>query len=249
MSSIGPLLALAAGLWLVGLVPASDGSSQRSRAEAVPGMQASNTVGQGDIWLGLGGYSFIRVQPMHRDRLAAMVDSAYRDDLLRLRTGSAVKRDLFLVPQLAGAIGLTGFIQAEGKTVPWDGRKLGASTASVKITTPFNDDLRTFGVAVSLSATLSTEENIYVGNERTPGFDPILHLTAIGDLDLVKLLPALPLKAYFNYANLDDHRLQPATGHNASDYGKIVGEGVVGPGQMGRWRVWEQRFRHAPTAV
>lgn len=206
---------LAMLLCLLGLLVATDRSAHaaqmRSRAEGIPGMQASNTVGLGDIWVTGGLGSQFRIRPVLGDRLADLVDSSYRDDFRALYgPGNKLERDLRMVPVLGGTIGLAKFLHLELASVPWDGEKLGASTARLKLTTPGNDNLRTFGLGVSLNATLSTEEDIYSRGETTPGFDPLLYITVMADLDLVKSLERHPVKAYLNYSNLDDYTLARA---------------------------------------
>lgn len=183
-------------------------AQMRSRSESVPDIEASNTVGLGDIWVTGGLSSYFRVRPVPSDKLSQTVDTAYRSDFLLLYgTENKLQRDLLLVPEIGGSIGLANFLHLEIQSVPWDGEKLGASTARLKFTTPANDNLRVFGAGLSLNATLSTEEDIYSRGATTPGFDPVLYFTAIADADLIKLAPALPVKLYLNYSNLDDYRL------------------------------------------
>ena len=180
----------------------------RSRSEGVPGLQASNVVGLGDIWVTGGSSSYFLVRPVSNQKLAQSVDSAYRNDFrLLYGSGDKLHRDLTLVPNLGASLGLANFMQLEIEGVPWDGAKLGATTARLKITTPGNDNLRLLGLAVLLNATLSTEEDIYSKGETTPGFDPILYFGVVADLDLVKMFHSFPVKAYFNYFNMDDYRL------------------------------------------
>ena len=203
MSKIG-LFLLALGL----LAHNAMAAQLRSRAQGVPGLLASNTVGLGDIWVTVGSSFYFRIKPVSNQRLAKMVDTIYRNDFrLLYGSGNKLHRDLILVPNIGAALGLANFLHLEVEGVPWDGEKLGASTARLKVTTPGNDNLRIIGMAVVLSATLSTEEDIYSKGESTPGFDPLLYFGVIADLDLVKLFHGFPVKAYLNYVNLDDYRL------------------------------------------
>ncbi|MBW8890139.1 MAG: hypothetical protein JF616_20485 [Fibrobacteres bacterium] len=186
-------------------------AQMRSRAESVPGMQASNTVGLGDIWLTGGLSSYFRIRPVANDVLAKQVDTVYRDDFrLLYGSGNRLQRELVMVPEVGGIIGLANFLHLEVSGVPWDGEKLGAATARLQLTMPGNDNLRVFGFGVALNATLSTEEDIYSRGETTPGFDPLLFFTVMADLDWIKVMPTLPLKCYFNYSNLDDYTLAHA---------------------------------------
>ena len=186
-------------------------AQMRSRAEAVPGMQASNTVGLGDIWVTGGLSSFFRIRPVANELLARQVDTVYRDDFRQLYgSGNRLQRELVTAPELGGIIGLANFLHLEVSGVPWDGEKLGATTARLHLTLPGNDNQRVIGLGVSLNATLSTEEDIYARGATTPGFEPLLFLTVMADVDWIKVAPTLPLKLYVNYANLDDYRLAHA---------------------------------------
>jgi hypothetical protein len=186
-------------------------AQMRSRAEGVPGVLASNTVGLGDIWVTAGLSSYFNVRPVANDVLSRTVDSVYRDDFRQLYgSGNRLRRDLVLVPNVGAAIGLANFLHLEAEGVPWDGEKLGATTARLKFTLPGNDNLRVFGLGMSLNATLSTEEDIYSRGETTPGFDPLLYFSVVADVDWIKIQPALPVKVYLNYSSLDDYRLAHA---------------------------------------
>ncbi len=203
MSKIGPVLVL------LGLLAQPVMAAQmRSRAEGVPGVLASNTVGLGDIWVTGGLGSSFRIRPVANEVLSHSVDSVYRDDFRRLYgSGNKLQRDLLLVPNVGAAVGLANFLHLEVESVPWDGEKLGATTARLKFTLPGNDNLRVFGLGMSLNATLSTEEDIYSKGETTPGFDPLLHFSVMADVDWIKIEPTLPVKLYLNYSSLDDYRL------------------------------------------
>ncbi len=206
MSKIGSALVL------LGLLAHSAMAAQmRSRAEGVPGVLASNTVGLGDIWVTGGMSSYFRIRPVANDVLSKSVDSVYRNDFRQLYgSGNKLQRDLLLVPNIGAAIGLANFLHLEVESVPWDGEKLGATTARLKFTLPGNDDLRVFGLGASLNATLSTEEDIYSRGATTPGFDPLLYFSVMADLDWIKISNSLPVKFYLNYSGLDDYRLAHA---------------------------------------
>lgn len=203
MSKIGSVL-VSIGL----LANVVMGAQMRSRAEGVQGVLASNTVGLGDIWVTGGLSSYFRIRPVAGDALSGMVDSAYRNDFRQLYgSGNRLQRELLLVPDIGAVIGLANFLHLELEGVPWDGEKLGAATARLKFTLPGNDNLRVFGLGMSLNATLSTEEDIYSRGETTPGFDPLLYFSVMADVDWIKIQPSLPVKIYLNYSSLDDYRL------------------------------------------
>lgn len=193
------------------LAHAAMAAQMRSRAEGVPGVLASNTVGLGDIWVTGGISSYFRIRPVANEMLSQTVDSVYRDDFRQLYgSENKLQRDLLLVPNIGAAIGLANFLHLEVESVPWDGEKLGATTARLKFTLPGNDNLRVFGLGACLNATLSTEEDIYSRGETTPGFDPLLYFSVMADLDWIKISNALPVKFYLNYSGLDDYRLAHA---------------------------------------
>jgi hypothetical protein len=200
-------------------------AQMRSRAEGVPGVLASNTVGLGDIWVTGGLSSYFRIRPVATEELSKSVDSVYRNDFRQLYgSGNKLQRDLLLVPNIGAAIGLAEFLHLEVDGVPWDGEKLGATTARLKFTLPGNDNLRVFGLGASLNATLSTEEDIYSRGETTPGFDPLLYFSVIADLDWIKVSNSLPFKFYLNYSGLDDYRLAHAfTQHQVRLAGEYKG--------------------------
>jgi hypothetical protein len=184
---------------------------KRSRAEAIPGIQASNTVGLGDIWLDGSLTGQVRVKPVSDKTLLSLADSAYRRDLTELNGDhSKLGRDMQAAPALKVTIGLAEFLQLQVENVPWDGEKIGASRAGLKLTTPKNDDLRLFGFAVLADATLSTEEDIYSRGVTTPGFDPLFHFGAVADIDFIKIWPTFPIKVIGNWSNLADYRLAHA---------------------------------------
>jgi hypothetical protein len=203
---------IASALVLLGVLTHGAMAAQmRSRAEGVPGVLASNTVGLGDIWVTGGMSSYFRIRPVANEVLSKSVDSVYRDDFrLLYGTGNKLQRDLLLVPEVGAALGLANFLHLEVESVPWDGEKLGATTARLKFTLPGNDNLRLFGLGACLNATLSTEEDIYSRGETTPGFDPLLYFSLMADLDWIKLSNSLPVKFYLNYSGLDDYRLAHA---------------------------------------
>ena len=97
-------------------------AQMRSRAEAVPGMQASNTVGLGDIWVTGGLSSYFRIRPVANDMLAKQVDTVYRDDFRQLYgSGNRLQRELVMVPEVGSTMRLiirrdVVFPQPEGPT-------------------------------------------------------------------------------------------------------------------------------------
>ncbi len=196
------VLSLAFGWQSVSAVP------KRSRAESVPGMEASNTVALGDIWFEAGLSSQFQTRLVSEEFLAGAVDSTYRRDFIGLTRGeSRLHRQVAMLPNFSAMVGLGHFLHFEANSIPWDGDKIGASSALLKITTPGNDNLRVFGLGAAIGAVFSTEENVIARHETTPGFDPVLFGAVMIDFDFIKIAPAYPFKVYFNYSNIDESRL------------------------------------------
>jgi len=170
---------------------------KRSRSEGIPGISASNTLGTGNIWFGAGTKMFMQTIGVQKD-----LSNFSGND-----SNSSVEKDFIVVPHINGTIGLTGFVQIEINSIPYDGKKIGLTMASLKLTIPGKDNLRYFGLAGKLNVALATEENVFTTLEETPAFDPILTFTGIADVDFIKKHPSLPLKLYFNYSNHDNFKL------------------------------------------
>src|SRR3989339_345731 len=156
---------------------------KRSRAESMPDIQASNTIGLGDIWL--ASYA----------SMAALSRSGVR-----------------MEPYLALGFGLASNLSIFAGAVPFDGgvkQIIGKGDAHLKLTWPGNDNLRLFGAAVQVDLVLSTEQDtVSEGqNSKRPSYAPKAGFTLVLDADLIKRMPKLPLKAYFNFSTIDNDRL------------------------------------------
>ncbi len=180
-------------LLLLGLCSPLQAVDKRSRAEAIPGIISSNTVGIGNIWLDGFFESFVQTSVQR----ASSLDSSRKD---------IVNEEWKFLPSINGEIGLTQFMDLSLQNIPWDGNKMGVTEAHLKLTFPNNRTLRVLGFAVMANATLSTEENIISVQKETPTFDPIVWYMGIIDFDLIKLMPSFPLKIYLNYSSLNDYR-------------------------------------------
>jgi len=107
------------------------GQIKRSRAESIPELTASNTVGYGDVWL----------------QSALSVIS-------RKQSGA------FFEPYQAIGLGLSQNLSLWGGAVPFEGgikHVIGKADAHIKVTWPNNDNLRLFGFGAQGDLVLSTE--------------------------------------------------------------------------------------------
>ena len=179
---------------------------KRSRAESIPRILSSNTVGLGNIFI-KGGMQTYFYSPLD---LPYIIDSlSFRENVDNTATletkNKNTSRNFFLAPYIKGTIGLTNFLHLELSSIPWTGNKIGITTAKLKCTLPGNDNLRIVGIGSTVNVTLSTEENIIASQKETPSFDPIISYTLIADLDLIKKFPNFPAKLYFNYSNTENY--------------------------------------------
>jgi hypothetical protein len=159
------------------------GQIKRSRAEGMPDVAASNTIGFGNIWL--------------RSHMSFSARS---------------NEELFVEPYLAAGLGLSHNMSLFVGAVPFEGgfkQVIGKGDVHLKLTLPFNDNLRFLGVAVQGDMVFSTEQDTTsVGQSSDrPAFTPRPGVTVMCDIDLIKLIKALPFKLYVNASLIDNDRL------------------------------------------
>ncbi|MBF0432288.1 MAG: hypothetical protein HQK83_13470 [Fibrobacteria bacterium] len=180
----------------------------RSRSESIFGMFATNTVGLGNIFISGGFQTYFQTSVIAPEVIDSLVHSSLTDELHNLvgNDDSFSKRDYYLTPYVNAVVGLTSFMHLEVSSIPWNGQKIGVTSAVLKMTLPGNDNLRVIGFAGTANVTLSTEENVVNSQKETPSFDPVISFSVLADADLIKWYPAFPAKLYLNYANFDDVR-------------------------------------------
>ncbi len=159
------------------------GQIKREREESITELIASNTMGFGNIWV----------------RSGLSVES--KSD----GTGK-------FEPYQAIGLGLSQNMSAWAGAVPFEGglkKIIGKADAHIKLTLPYNDNLRLFGLAVQGDLILSTEMDTLSKGQDTarPAFTPKIGITAAADLDLIKVYKQLPLKFYVNWSTIDNDRL------------------------------------------
>jgi len=124
---------------LLGISPAW-GQVKRSRAESIPGIVGSNTIGLGNIW----SRSFLTFSSLSNDTLS-------------------------LEPQQFLGLGLAQNMSIFAGAVPFEkGLKsiIGRSEAHLKVTLPSNDNLRFFGLALQADLLMSSEQDTSGGGGR-----------------------------------------------------------------------------------
>jgi hypothetical protein len=114
-------------------------------------------------------------------------------------------------PVFGGQIGISDMMQLSGQFVPFAKNGLGPVEAHLQITTPGNDKLRFFGLALRADLLLSsTQDTLSVtAQSDKPEYNPYLLATAVADLDLLALWKFLPLKAYLSVGMMDNVDLLP----------------------------------------
>jgi len=156
---------------------------KREREESITDLVASNTMGFGNIWI----------------RSQLLFESRYR-------SGSKFE------PYQAIGLGMSQNISAWAGAVPFDGslkKVLGKIDGHLKVTLPWNDNLRFLGVGVQGDMVLSNEQDTLGQGKDTsrPAFTPRLGVTVAVDADFIKLINSLPLKLYLNWSTTDNDRL------------------------------------------
>lgn len=179
MKRAGIVLVLIA--FSVGFLRAEDGRTRtkRGRNEGTINIPASNVVGNGNITL----YS--------------TVPAWY---------GS---RGFGLNPSVGMKVGIAHVLQISGKVTVDNFTRLGGVEAHLQCTTPKNDRLRLFGVAVSGDMYLSTDVDTLSGAAVSgrPDYNAYLKPSLIADIDWITLLRWLPLKTYCALSMADNPAL------------------------------------------
>jgi hypothetical protein len=114
-------------------------------------------------------------------------------------------------PVFGGQIGISDMMQLSGQFVPFAMKGLGPVEAHLQITTPGNDKLRFFGMALRADLLLSSTQDTLSVTAQTdkPEYNPYLLATAIADLDWLALWKFLPLKTYLSIGMMDNVELLP----------------------------------------
>lgn len=144
---------------------------KRGRNEGTFNIPASNVCGNGNI------------------NLSTFLQSNYREN------------GFFIDPNLSLSIGLAHILQASGKISFPRFQTIGCTEARIQLTTPFNNNLRFFGFALSGNLYLSTEEDTISGTAFSgkPHYNAYIRPSLTIDFDWISLFKSLPLKTYFHF--------------------------------------------------
>jgi hypothetical protein len=114
-------------------------------------------------------------------------------------------------PVIGGQIGISDMMQLSGQFVPFAKNGLGPVEAHLQITTPGNDKLRFFGLALRADLLLSSAQDTLsvTAQSDKPEYNPYLLATAVADLDWLALWKFLPIKTYLSVGMLDNVELLP----------------------------------------
>lgn len=170
-------------IFMVGIMPsipvffsASGQSVKRGRNEGTISIPASNVMGNGNINL--------------------FIASAARYSL----------SGFMFDPVLGGQIGISDMMQLTGQFIPVSKSFLGPVEAHLQITTPGNDKLRFFGMALSVDLFLSSAQDTMSSTAQAdkPEYNPYLFPSLIADLDWLALWKFLPFKMYLFIGMVDN---------------------------------------------
>lgn len=112
-------------------------------------------------------------------------------------------------PILGGQIGISDMMQLSGQFIPVSKSFIGPVEAHLQITTPGNDKLRFFGMALSADLFLSSSQdtlNATTSSDK-PTYNPYLFPSLIADLDWLALWKLVPFKMYLSAGMVDNVEL------------------------------------------
>ncbi len=109
-------------------------------------------------------------------------------------------------PYIGVRVGIAGIIQLGAQTSLEDFSGIGPSQAHLQVTTPGNDKLRLFGLAISADLYFSTSPDTFslVTENNKPEYSPYLTGSVLADIDWLSLWKSFPLKTYLNLSMVDD---------------------------------------------
>jgi hypothetical protein len=114
-------------------------------------------------------------------------------------------------PVIGAQIGISDMMQLVGQFTPIGNKGLGPIEGHLQITTPGNDNLRFFGLALRGDLFLSSAQDTLSGTAQTdkPEYNPYLLASVIADLDWLSLWRFLPIKTYLSVGMMDNIELLP----------------------------------------
>ena len=144
---------------------------KRGRNEGTFNIPASNVPGNGNINLG------------------TVLNTNYNE------TGFSID------PGVSISVGFAHILQFCGKITFPEFRTLGCTEGRIQLTTPFNNNLRFFGFALTGNIYLSTEEDTInkTAFSGRPEYNAHIRPSLTIDLDWISLFKNIPLKTYFHF--------------------------------------------------
>jgi hypothetical protein len=109
-------------------------------------------------------------------------------------------------PVLGGQIGISDMMQLTGQFIPVSKSFIGPVEAHLQITTPGNDKLRLFGIALSGDLFLSSSQDTMSSTAQAdkPEYNPYLFPSLIADFDWLALWKFVPFKMYLSLGMVDN---------------------------------------------
>jgi hypothetical protein len=114
-------------------------------------------------------------------------------------------------PVLGAQIGVSDMMQLTGQFSPIGKKGLGPVEAHLQVTTPGNDNLRFFGLALRADLFLSSTQDTLSATSQSdkPEYNPYLLASAALDLDWLSLWKFFPVKTYLTVGMMDNIDLLP----------------------------------------
>jgi hypothetical protein len=112
-------------------------------------------------------------------------------------------------PILGARIGISDMMELTGQFIPVSKSFIGPVEAHLQITTPGNDKLRFFGVALSADLFLSSSQDTISSTAQwdKPEYNPYLFPSLIADLDWLAVWKILSVKTYLSLGMVDNPEL------------------------------------------
>jgi hypothetical protein len=111
-----------------------------------------------------------------------------------------------VVPAVGAQVGVTDIMEVYGRFIPYTGRGIGPIEAHLQFTTPANDKLRFFGVALFAELFLSTQLDTLSASSANgkPQYDSYPAASLVMDLDWLSLVNWFPVKTYLKLGMVDN---------------------------------------------
>jgi hypothetical protein len=169
----------AGALVLLFTIAAVGQTVKRSRDEGTSSIPGSNVMGNGNITAIVAGCSYYKVG------------------------------DFSALPIVGAQVGITDIMELSGRFIPWTKRGMGPIDVHLQITTPANDKLRFFGIALFADLFLSTVQDTLgkTSAKDKPEYNSYPAVSLVTDLDWLAFKKWLPLKTYLKLGMVDNSDL------------------------------------------